>query len=87
MKHRSSVGIAPCMAFFLSGRPARGVLALMMQVSLLLWPAAAHWAKMVQEQDNIQRFLQELSETYRPALASTAGPAYPAISKTFQQPA
>lgn len=87
MKHPSSVGLAPCMAFFLSGRPACGVLALMMQVSLLLWPAAVHWAKKVKEQDGIQRLLQELSETYRPALASTAGPVYPAISKTFQQPA
>ncbi len=87
MKHPSSVGIAPCMTFFLSGRLALGVLTLLMQVSLLLWPMAVRWAKEVKEQDNIQRLLQGLSETYRPVLVSTAGPVYPATFKKFQQPA
>ncbi len=87
MKHPSSAGIIPCMSFFLSGRPGLGVLTLLMQVSLFLWPTAARWAKEVQEQDNIKRLLLELSETYRPAMIATAEPAYPAISKKFQQPA
>jgi hypothetical protein len=87
MKHPSSAAIMPCMSFFLSGRPALGVLTLLMQISLLLWPTAARWAKEVQEQDNIKQLLEELSETYRPALVTAAGPAYPAIAKKFQQPA
>jgi hypothetical protein len=87
MKHPGLAAIMPCMSFFLSGRPALGVLTLLMQVSLLLWPTAARWAKEMQEHDNIKKLLQELSETYRPALVAADEPAYPAISKKFQQPA
>ena len=87
MKHPSSAGIVPCMIFFLSGRPALGVLTLFMQVSLFLWPTATRWAREVQEQDSVKRMLQELSETYRPAMIATAEPAYPAITKKFRQPA
>lgn len=87
MKHPDSAGILPCMTFFLSGRPALGGLTLLMQVSLFLWPTAARWAKEVREQDDLKRMLQELSEVYRPAQISGVQPAYPAITKKFQQPA
>jgi hypothetical protein len=87
MKHQSSAGMAPFMVFFMSGRPGLGLLTLLMQVSLVLWPTASRWAKEAQEQDNIRHLLQELSETYRPALVTAAEPAYPVITKKFRQPA
>lgn len=87
MKQLHSAGVMPCMIFFQSGRLGFGILTALMQFSLLLWPTAARWAKETQEQDNIKLMLNELSETYRPAMVTGSEPAYPAVSKKFSQPA
>jgi hypothetical protein len=47
--------------FFAQGRVASGLLALLMQVSLVLWPAATRWARSAIEKSGVEKFLAELA--------------------------
>jgi hypothetical protein len=55
----------PCASFFSAGRIGAGFLALLMQLSIVLWPLAAKWARGTQNQSNIERMLAELAEAHR----------------------
>lgn len=87
MKNSTLTSVVPCLSFFSAGQTGNGFLALLMQASLVFWPAAARWSRDSQERENIEHMLEELSDTYRPAVGMAAEPVYPAASKTYQQPA
>ncbi len=72
--------IFPCAVFFAEGRPVAGVVALLLQATLVLWPVAARWAFISQERSGIERLLGELSETNRLAVDP-----YGAVPKKFRQ--
>lgn len=72
--------IFPCVAFFADGRPVAGVIALLLQATLILWPVAARWAFVAHERVGIERLLGELSETNR----LEADP-YGTVPKKFRQ--
>ncbi len=57
--------LLPCAAFFAEGRVLAGVAAFFMQLTLVLWPAAARWARVKGEQTGMEKKLAELSETHR----------------------
>jgi hypothetical protein len=57
--------IFPCVALFADGRPVAGMIALLLQASLVFWPVAARWAYVSHERTGIERLLSELSETNR----------------------
>jgi hypothetical protein len=57
--------VLPCASFFTEGRIFAGITALLMQLSLVFWPAAARWAKVADEQSGMEKMLAELSETHR----------------------
>ena len=70
----------PCGVFFSQGRPLAGVIALMLQATLIFWPVAARWATLFCERSGIERLLGELSESNRLAADPYAAPA-----KKFRQ--
>jgi hypothetical protein len=72
----------PCGSFFASGRVGAGLIALAMQLTLLLWPLAAKWARGQSDQSHIERMLTELSETHRPPVDPYSRPL-----KTFRKAA
>jgi hypothetical protein len=72
--------ILPCASFFAEGRIFAGVMALLMQLSLVFWPAAARWARVTDEQSGMEKMLAELSETHR----TTVDP-YSRPTKKFRQ--
>lgn len=72
----------PCASFFASGRMVLGLLALVMQMSLVLWPLASKWARGTVDQSNIERMLAELSEANRVPVDPYAQPL-----KRFRQAA
>jgi hypothetical protein len=57
--------ILPCSSFFAEGRFVLACVALLMQLSLVLWPTAARWAQRTDEQSGMEKMLAELSETHR----------------------
>ncbi len=59
-----------------------GLLALVMQVSLVFWPLATKWARGMVDQSNIERMLAELSEANRVPVDPYAQPM-----KRFRQAA
>jgi len=59
-----------------------GVLALVMQLSLIFWPLASKWARGTVDQSNIERMLAELSEANRAPVDPYAQPL-----KRFRQAA
>jgi hypothetical protein len=70
----------PCTSFFAVGRIPSGFLALVMQISLILWPLATRWARGIGDQSNIERVLAELAETHR-----VPTDPYPMPQKRFRQ--
>lgn len=72
--------IFPCVAFFADGRPFAGIIALLLQATLVLWPVAARWAFISRERSGIERLLGELSETNRLAVDP-----YGTVPKKFRQ--
>ncbi len=72
----------PCATFFAAGQTGTGVLTLLMQLSLVLWPTAAGMARQFAEDSGRQRLLFELSERHR----QTADPYAHAVKK-FRQAA
>jgi hypothetical protein len=81
MHLRSDVWL-PCASFFSTGRVVLGLLALVMQVSLVFWPLATKWARGMVDQSNIERMLAELSEANRVPVDPYAQPM-----KRFRQAA
>ncbi len=55
----------PCAAFFAEGRSIAGVVALLMQFTVVLWPVASRWAERAGERSGVERLLAELSEAHR----------------------
>jgi hypothetical protein len=74
--------LLPCTSFFSEGRLFLGLVALLMQMSLVFWPVAARWANRTAERSGMERMLAELSEAYRLPDDPYARPA-----KRFRQPA
>jgi len=72
--------ILPCSSFFNEGRLFLGILALLMQVTLILWPVAAQWANKTAERSGVEKLLAELSETHRRNIDPYAVP-----TKKFRQ--
>lgn len=64
MQLRSS-DLLPCSAFFSAGRLFSGILALLMQMSLIFWPSAASWARRSQGRSQVETMLQQLARQHR----------------------
>jgi hypothetical protein len=72
--------IFPCVALFADNRPIAGIIAILLQATVVLWPVAARWAYLSHERTGIERLLGELSETNRMAVDP-----YGNTSKKFRQ--
>jgi hypothetical protein len=72
--------IFPCASFFSEGRLFLGLIVLLMQCTLVLWPVAAWLSKRTSESTGVERLLAELSETHR----VTSDP-YARPTKKFRQ--
>jgi hypothetical protein len=72
----------PCGSFFATGRYVAGIIALLLQLTLVMWPLAVKWARGQHEQTNIERMLAALSETHRVPVDPYAQPL-----KTFRKAA
>ena len=57
--------LLPCLTFFVAGRVMSGLLVLLMQASLVLWPLAIRMAHQLNESSAIDRILNELSAAYK----------------------
>lgn len=55
----------PCGAFFSAGHLVSGILALLMQLSLIFWPRAASWARRFEDRFEVERMLQQLAKQHR----------------------
>jgi hypothetical protein len=53
------------LTFFAAGRVMTGLLVLLMQASLVLWPAAYSMARQLNESSAIDRILSELAAAYQ----------------------
>jgi len=62
MKSFNLAKFLPCAVFFANGRTVSGVVALLMQATLVLWPVASRWAFQDEERKGIEALLDELSE-------------------------
>jgi hypothetical protein len=58
--------ILPCVTYFSAGRTGMGVVVLLMQVSLFLWPTAVRLAREYAESHAVDRMLTALSSAYQP---------------------
>jgi len=56
--------LAPCATFFAAGRVGGGVLALLLQISLVGWPLAYRMARRSGDDHAVARKLSELSAAY-----------------------
>lgn len=72
----------PCAGFLAEGSWGKGVAAALMQISLVLWPLAARWARAQRERGAIEKLLHELSETH-----AVPQMRYPYTGKKFRQAA
>jgi hypothetical protein len=57
--------LLPCASFFADGQLWFGVLALLMQLSLVCWPAAVRWSRRSQEQLGVEKLLAEFATAYQ----------------------
>jgi len=65
----------PFVSFFEKGRISLGVMAFLMQLTIVLWPLAAHMARGTDERFGVEKLLDELSDTHRaPAERFTRAP-------------
>jgi len=60
-----SSDLVPCVSFFSAGYIGRGILALIMQLSLVFWPVAARWARALNSRAQVNRLLAHFAETHR----------------------
>lgn len=72
--------VLPCASFFTEGRILAGVVALLMQLSLVFWPMAARWARVAGEHSGKEKMLAELSAAHR-----TQADPYSRPTKKFRQ--
>ena len=72
--------IFPCASFFHERRIFLGVVALLMQLSLVLWPAASRLARASDKHSGMEKMLAELSEANR-----TPADPYSRPTKKFRQ--
>ncbi len=80
----------PCRAFFLAGKPAHGVAALLMQMSVFLWPLAASWARnVVSSPDGSARLKQNVNDVLEELVKANRAPVdpYARATKKFRQTA
>jgi len=59
-----SISLCPCVTFFKAGKVLSGAIALLMQLSVLLWPAAVAWARENEEQAAINALLADYALKY-----------------------
>jgi len=57
--------LVPCVSFFSAGRPAFGIITLLMQLSLIFWPAAAIFARRAGSNPDVDRKLAEFAEVHK----------------------
>lgn len=74
--------LSPCGAFFSAGHVFSGIIALLMQLSLIFWPSAASWSRRFQDRSQVENLLEELSKTHR-----IAPDPYATAPKKFRQSA
>jgi hypothetical protein len=55
----------PCVSFFTAGRAVAGIVALLMQLTLVFWPAAAIWARRAANNPDVDRKLAEFAEVHK----------------------
>jgi len=55
----------PCRLFFAAGRMKLGIIALLMQMSLVFWPMASDWARQFSRDADLEKRLDELVRDYR----------------------
>ena len=67
--------VFPCAVFFAEGQILKGLVALLMQLSLVLWPLAARWAGRAAEHSGVEKLLAELARTHRAPADPYAPPA------------
>ncbi len=84
MKSFNLTKFLPCAVFFANGRVASGVIALLMQATLVLWPVASRWAFQLQERQGIEALLDELSDVHGMGSAYASGAAYAGAAKVGQ---
>jgi hypothetical protein len=60
-----SSDLLPCASFFAVGRIGRGIVTLVMQLSLIFWPVAASWARELNSRTEVNRMLAQFSEAHR----------------------
>ena len=65
----------PCAIFFAEGQIFKGLAALLMQISLILWPLAARWAERSAESFGVEKLLAELAQAHRAPVDPYAPPA------------
>ncbi len=65
----------PSGIFFGAGQPGRGMLVLLMQVTLIFWPMAVRIARAQIDHAGTQRMLDELARSHQPALGMSGAPA------------
>jgi len=57
--------LVPCVSFFAAGRAVAGIVTLLMQLSLIFWPAAAIWARRASNNPEVDRKLAEFAEVHK----------------------
>ena len=62
MKSFNLAKFLPCAVFFANGRAAGGVVALLMQASIVFWPVASRWAFQLKERRSVEALLDDLSD-------------------------
>jgi hypothetical protein len=80
MKTSNLHGILPCAALFSRGRTVQGLAALLMQLSLVFWPAASRWSRRLTERAGVEEHLAAFADAYGPPAEKYAAPA-----KKFRQ--
>jgi hypothetical protein len=58
------VSLCPCATFFKAGKTVSGIIALLMQLSVVFWPAAVAWAQEYEHQTAIASALADYATKY-----------------------
>lgn len=77
-----SWALFPCGAFFSAGHVFSGIIALLMQLSLIFWPRASAWSRRFQDRSQVENLLEQFSKTHRAEIDPYAMPP-----KKFRQAA
>jgi hypothetical protein len=60
-----SSALFPCGVFFARGQVGMGIVTLLMQITIVLWPVAASMAGKTSSAENVDSVLAQLSETHK----------------------